>query len=247
MRFLLFIQVFLPRFLTKPLWSFFWKNYWQKQRKIELQELGAEASEKIFAGSERAEVLEKIVSEYPFESMLEVACSWGENFYALSELFPSDKFPNMQFAGIDKDEKAIEYGKNLFASRGVKNVSLHLTDARDLSMFEDNSFDIVVSCAFFLYVWPDDVRAVLDEMFRVARKKLIFLEQHKQNPKGNQNYIGTYCNYEGEMPGYWLKDYKSLLSKYLPESQITIQKIENPRWPQERWGEFASLVEVNLN
>jgi ubiquinone/menaquinone biosynthesis C-methylase UbiE len=219
----------------------YWDSHWRKERELELRELGPRAPQSDIAYSERATILESIVEQYPFESLLEVACSWGQNFFTLSEFFPDTRL-----VGVDRDEQAIEYGKNLFSSRKVGNISLHVTDARDLSMFEDSSFDVVVSCAFFLYVWPDDVESVLNEMFRVARRKILFMEQHKPNPLGNENYIGTYYNFKQDVPGYWLKDYEALFRHYAPSSKLTLTKVPNPRWPQEQWASYAHLIEVEL-
>lgn len=228
--------------LKSPIWfrKYFWKRFWQKEQAMEKHYLGENAPEKPIQGSERAELIEAIVAEYPFSSLLEVACSYGQNFSTIAHLFP-----DIHFSGIDKDERAINEGRRLFANQ--ENVSLAVTDARDLSMFQDKSFDLVVSCAFFLYVWPDDVAPVLSEMFRVAKRKIILMEQHQEHPAGNKSYIGTYYSFKQKVPGYWLRDYKELFSKYVATEKIKIRKIPNPRFEVEQWGRYASLIEVDLS
>jgi ubiquinone/menaquinone biosynthesis C-methylase UbiE len=231
----------LPRFLFAPIRRYFWRVYWAKEREVEKRELGKEAPDGPVLDSERAVLLEKIVDQHPFEALIEVACSWGQNFFTLSEFFP-----DTPFVGIDRDEEAIAYGRNIFASKGRDNISLHLTDARNLSMFEDKSFDLVVSCAFLLYVWPDDVAPVLREMFRVGRRKIILMEQHKPNPPGNKNYIGTFHNFKLQVPGYWVRDYQELFLQYVEAPKIKLTKVKNPRWPQEQWKDLAHLIEIDL-
>lgn len=206
---------------------------------MEKQHLGDSAPIRPIEGSERAELIEAIVSEHPFDSLLEVACSCGQNFFTLAPIFPEVKF-----CGIDRDEHAVNEGKRMFANQ--PNVSLAITDARDLSMYQDKSFDLVISCAFFLYVWPDDVAPVLQEMFRVAKRKIILMEQHQPHPEGNKNYIGTYYSFKQKVPGYWLRDYKELFARYVPAEKIKIKKVPAPRFEVEQWQSYASLIEVEL-
>lgn len=206
---------------------------------MEKKHLGQNAPKIPIAGSERAELIETIVKEYPFKSILEVACSYGQNFYTLSPLFP-----DVQFVGIDRDQLVVEEGRKILSSR--PNVSLSATDARDLSMFADKSFDLVVSCAFFLYVWPDDVGPVLSEMFRVAKRKIILMEQHQPHPQDNKNYIGTYYSFKQKVPGYWLRDYQELFARYVGDGKVKIRRVPRARFEVEQWKEFASLIEVEL-
>ncbi len=193
-------------------------------------------------GSERAELIEAVASQIPFDSLLEVACSSGQNFFTLAPMFP-----NVEFAGIDRDKKAVDEGRLLLEKNNISNVKLTVTDARDLSMFKENSFDVVMSCAFMLYIWPDDVEPVLKEMFRVAKRKIIVMEQHQVHPDGNRKYIGTYYNFKQSYPGYWLRDYKQLFKKYVSEDKVKIKKIPNPCFVTEQWSEYASLVEVDVS
>ena len=223
------------------LWKHYWKRYWQREWDMEKEQLGALAQDKPILGSERAELIELVAAQYPFDSLLEVACSCGQNFFTLAPMFPQSKF-----FGIDKDVQAVEEGKKLLNKQNISNVELLITDARDLSMYQNKSFDVVISCAFMLYIWPDDIKSVLNEMFRVAKRKIIVMEQHQVHPESNQEYIGTYYNFKQNVPGYWLRDYKELFKKYVSEDKIKIKKIPRPRFVTEQWNEYASLIEVEV-
>jgi len=238
-KFILWINNFFP---NNILWKHYWKRFWEREHLIEKEQMGDLAQKSEVKGSERAELIEAIATQSPFDSLLEVACSCGQNFFTLAPMFP-----DVKFAGIDRDKEAVDEGRLLLERNNISNVQLTVTDARDLSMFEDNSFDVIISCAFMLYIWPDDVESVLKEMFRVAKRKLIIMEQHQVHPEGNQKYIGTYYNFKQSYPGYWLRDYKELFKKHVTEDQIKINKIPNPRFVTEQWDRYASLVEIDVS
>ena len=242
-KFILWINNIFPNnILCKFLWKYYWNRFWERERLTEKEQMGVLAEKSEIKGSERAELIEAIASQSPFDSLLEVACSCGQNFFTLAPMFPK-----VSFSGIDRDKEAVEEGRVLLEKNNISNVELTLTDARDLSMFEDNSFDVVISCAFMLYIWPDDVEPVLKEMFRVAKRKIIIMEQHQVHPEDNQKYIGTYYHFKQSYPGYWLRDYKELFKKYVSVDKIKIKKIPNPRFITEQWDKYASLVEVDVN
>jgi len=228
-------------FPNNIIWKHYWKRFWEREHEIEKEQMGQFAQESQVKGSERAELIETIAAQSPFESLLEVACSCGQNFFTIAPMFPE-----VSFSGIDRDKKAVEEGRALLSKNNISNVELAVTDARDLSMYEDNSFDLLISCAFMLYIWPDDVESVLKEMFRVTKRKIIIMEQHQPHPDRNQKYIGTYYNFKQSYPGYWLRDYQELFKKYVDEDRVKIKSIPNPRFITEQWSKYASLIEVDV-
>ena len=99
-KFILWINNIFPNnILSKLLWKHYWKRFWEREHLIEKEQMGELAQKSEVKGSERAELIEAIASQSPFDSLLEVACSCGQNFFRLAPMFP-----NVEFAGIDRDK-----------------------------------------------------------------------------------------------------------------------------------------------
>lgn len=184
--------------------------------------------------SHRPLLLEKL-SSYPPKSILEIGCNCGPNLYLIAK-----KFPNIEIRGIDINSKAVQKGNDLFVSEGILNVKLSVGKADELEQFQDKSFDIVFTDAILIYIGPDKIKEVIQQMLRITHRALILVEWHcfdsqsKKDPHG----LGVY-HY-----GCWKRDYVALLRQFVPEEQISITKITEEIWPDEQWKQTGAIIEV---
>ena len=86
----------------------------------------------------------------------------------------------------------------------ITNVILSVGKADKLSAFVDNSFDILFTDATLLYIAPDKIKEVISEMIRIARKALIFVEQHEESLQKDPRGEGVYDS------GIWKRNYRRL-------------------------------------
>ncbi len=239
LRLLLYLRGVIPSSFWDAAWRRFWQGYWRKEQALE-QQLAPNAPTKPILGSERAILTEAVAWNYPFDSLLEVGCSFGQNFFSLASLFPQ-----VSFHGVDIDQARLEQGSKLLRDQGIENVVLSQHSATDLSEFESGSFDIVLSCAMFLYLDPEQAKQALSEMLRLASGTVLLMEQHREFAKGEGS---EFILREGRSEeGYWIHDYLALARELAGESEIRVERIPAPRWPAERWIEHAHLIEIQLS
>ena len=180
-------------------------------------------------------LVEEIDTLSPFSNVLEVGCGYGANLYLLSQ-----KFPQVKFTGIDINSSSIQEGKKWLLQEGISNIRLFIGRADELKQFGDKIFDIVFTDALLMYIGADKINRVLEEMLRISRKALIFLEQdYNHNPK-NPSGSGIYRF------GHWERHYLDLLKRFTSEKQIQITRIPYNIWPGEDWSERGRLIRVIL-
>lgn len=168
-----------------------------------------------------------ISAYFPFDNALEIGCASGPNLYLLAK-----KFPRVRFYGIDISKKAIETGQNYFKKEDIKNVFLESGKAKDLKKFQDKSIDIIFTDAVLVCIGPDKINSVIKEIFRVAKKAIIFCEWHTDSPKSL--YIDN-----------WVHNYKLLLTNFVSDKKIKISKIPKSLG-SGTWGELGYIIEVIL-
>jgi len=182
----------------------------------------------------RSFLLERIFRFSPISSILEIGCNCGPNLSLIAK-----KFPSTEVRGIDVNPMAIQKGNELLAQEGISNVKLSVGKASELAQFQDKSFDIVFTDAVLIYIGPDKIKEVVREMLRLTRRALILVERHCFEPQnGNPNGLGVYRY------GCWERDYLTLLKQFVPEKHISITKITEDLWPEERWQKSGAIIEV---
>lgn len=147
---------------------------------------------------------------WPVAGILEIGCASGPNLRRLKE-----EFPETQLAGVDVNENAIRWARERMAGPILK-----VSKATELP-FEDKSFDIVLADAVLIYVPPKDIKKVISEMDRVARKAIILCEWDAKAKLGKI------------VDDHWARDYKALLEDggFLVEKY----KLTSQDWPAEKW------------
>lgn len=179
--------------------------------------------------SHRDFLIEKICVFSPL-SILEVGSNCGPNLYLLAK-----KFPSAKIRGIDINPVAVQKGNEWFVQEGISNVKLLEGKADELGQFQDRSFDIVFTDAVLIYIGPDKIKKVIEELLRVTRQALILLEWHCFNSKSNP--LGIYV-------GHWMRDYETLLKEFVPQSKIQVIKMPEELWSDENWQRYGGVVKV---
>jgi len=179
--------------------------------------------------------INRIAAYYPFSSILEIGCNCAPNLYLLAK-----KFPDVSITGIDINPKAIEKGREMLAAEGITNVTLLVAKADELEQFADKSFDVVFTDAVLIYIGPDKIDKVLEQLLRITRKALVLMEMQpgRNKKKGD---AGVY------QLGLWLRDYKALLQKFMPADKILVSPITKDIWPEPAWLEAGAIIEVDVS
>ncbi len=227
--------------LPAPLWQFLWRRhwdvFWKKELEVQRAQLRGYAPSHLL-GSERALLCEGIAESYPAASLLEVGCAYGQLFQTIAPLFPE-----LKLTGIDADEERVEGARAAIFKSGIRNTSLLVGRAEDLSRFADKSFDLVVTSAMLLYVEPKYIEGVISGFMRVGRKRLLLLEQHLDDDKAT---LGLPGNQKRGEPPYWLRDYRRLLRLFLPPERISVRPVTRPLWLSEEWQQRGCLITADL-
>lgn len=179
--------------------------------------------------SHRSFLIDRICKFSPF-SILEIGCNCGPNLYLLAK-----KFPDAEIMGIDINSMAVQKGNEWFTQEGISNVKLLVGKADNLRQFQNKSFDVVFSDAVLIYIGPDKIKKVIEEMLRVTRKALIFLEWHCFNSRSNP--LGLFV-------GHWVRDYKTLFEEFVPKEKINITKLPKELWNDKGWQRWGAIIEV---
>jgi len=186
--------------------------------------------------SHRKFLIEKLSKHYPFSSILEIGSNCGPNLFLLAK-----KYPNIKIRGVDINALAVQKGNEWFAKERIGNVKLSEGEVSNLSQFKDKSFDTAFTDAVLIYVGKDEIKRAIKEMIRVAKRYLVLVEWNYFNSKNKDPYgLGVHHF------NLWKRDYKSLLKQFVPENNITINKIPEDLWPDEGWKELGAIIEVKL-
>ena len=178
-------------------------------------------------GSERATLIEVLLNDQD-NNFLEIGFGYGQNLHILRDLLGPDNVYALEL----KEERIDATKPNLedlkFLKANIKKLP-----------FKSNSVDVVFTSAVLLYLEPDEIETALAELVRVAKKRVVLLEQES---KGE----------EGEMSGgvvggtYWVRNYKEILSTMAGVKEIKQHDIKNPRWPVESWEALGVVLEVKV-
>ena len=114
----------------------------------------------------------KILGSVKGLKILDLGCGGGQNSIVLK------KCGAMSVIGLDQSEEQLIYAKKLIQSHTITDVKYIQGDMEDLSIFENESFDMVFSSHAMTYA--SNIKNVFFEVFRVLRKpgRLVFCVVH---------------------------------------------------------------------
>ena len=180
--------------------------------------------------------LVEIISKFNPSSILEIGCNCGPNLYLLGK-----KFPDAEIRGMDINSMAVQKGNEWLAQEGISNVKLLEGKADELGQFQDKSFDIVFTDAVLIYIGPDKIKKVMEEMVRITQRALILMEWHSFEPDHKDPYgLGVYEQ------GNWKRDYVALLKQFVRGEDVHVTKITEEIWPDKNWKEVGAVIEVDM-
>ena len=174
-----------------------------------------------------------IIADYKPMSILEIGCNCGPNLCLLAK-----KFPDAEITGIDINPAAVKMGKEMLIKENISNVKLLVVKADELKQFKDNSFDVVFTDAVLIYLGPDKIKKVLEEMLRISIKALILFEW--QDFKSQSNPLGKFKR-------HWVRNYFALIKEFIPEEQIKIIKSPKDFWNDKNWQKYGAVIEIMIN
>ena len=110
----------------------------------------------------------KAFDKISFSSLLEVGCGFGRNLGIIS-----DSFSSKQLFGIDLSSEMISAAKSHLKS--YPKIGVEKQDLKEMG-FEEQGFDVVLSCETLLYVKKQDIKKAVNELIRVSRKYVVLVE-----------------------------------------------------------------------
>jgi ubiquinone/menaquinone biosynthesis C-methylase UbiE len=171
---------------------------------------------------------------YP-RSILEVGSNCGPNLYHLAK-----KFPDSEIVGTDINKIAIQMGSRWLGEEGITNVKLIACKAEELNQFNDKYFDVVFTFAVLLLIGPDKIERVMEQIIRVAKKRLILIESYGTDPKDSRG-LGFRAY------PYWKRDYVTLFKQFVPD--FPEDKIHIGKFPEDLWAPGVgggTLIEFSI-
>jgi SAM-dependent methyltransferase len=148
--------------LAKKGWNIISRGY-QKKTRISLEDVH-------YGPISPGELELKLLGDVKGKDVLEIGCGGGQNAIVLARW-------GARSVGLDISEEQIKYAVKLAKKERVK-VPFYVGNMEDLSVFQNESFDIVLSSFAVGYV--ENLTKTFQETFRVLRKKgtFVFAEVH---------------------------------------------------------------------
>ena len=162
--------------------------------------------------------------------ILEIGCGFGANL-----LVGANKHPKNEFCGVDISEASIQVGQKMVRANQIQNIQLHCMDGNSLS-FETKCFDISFTDALLLYVNPQQINVLIENLIRITKNEIFFLEFH--SPYSPQN--GT------RIRDGWIYNMKRLLESYPEIESFTFEHFPKDLRPKTRWKDFGVLITAHL-
>jgi pseudaminic acid biosynthesis-associated methylase len=139
-------------------------------------------------GISRTEMNSTFLKDLPISKMLEVGCNVGNQLRCLKDMNYKDIF------GIELQWFAVEKAKE-----SLKEVNIIQGEASDIP-FKDSYFDLVFTSGVLIHIAPEDINAILDEIYRVSKKYIWGFEYfsevyEKIDYRGNDEKLwkGNFC------------------------------------------------------
>lgn len=163
-------------------------------------------------------------------SLLELGCNSGPNLRLAAAAFPAARL-----TGLEANAQVVGLARQRLAAEGLSTPRLEAgTVEALLPGFPDASEDVVFSCYALAYVHPTDLRDVLAQALRVARRGLVLAE-----PQVRPGHRRELMN---RLP--WRHDYAGAFARLgLPQSAMTLRDLP----PGKMWSELNAILTVDLD
>ena len=114
------------------------------------------------------QVIIDFLKTFDWSYLLELGSSSGPNLIRIHEAFPTAAL----FA-IEANSDSVEEAKRVLPVA----VDVQVGDMNKTLPFADGYFDVVLADASLMYIDPENINKVMDEISRVARKSVIIVER----------------------------------------------------------------------
>lgn len=166
------------------------------------------------------------LQSFPWVSLWEVGCGPGANLVRITQ-----ELKGKQLGGSDISQDAIELARKTFV--GGK---FHVESVEDM-LLSDKAVDVMLSDATLIYIDPSKIDAVVDEMFRVTRNRIVLCEFH------STSFIDRWLF--RLKTGYNAYNWKELLEKH-GAYDIQMQKISKDFWDGFPWSTYGHIIIAKL-
>lgn len=202
--------------LAKKGWNIISRSYQEKTR-ISLEDVH-------YGPISPGESELKLLGNVKDKDVLEIGCGGGQNAIVLNKW-------GAKSTGLDISEEQIKYAQKLAMKERVK-VPFYVGNFEDLSMFNDESFDIALSS--FAIGYAENLPRTFQEVFRVLRKTglFVFCDVHPIANRGRAIRYGKrrawkMSNYFDRKRRLWTWKVEEGVAKFYG-CQRTIQDYFNP-------------------
>lgn len=165
-------------------------------------------------------IIDELWKFWPFQSLLEVGCNCGPNLLKIKS-----KFSDVRLYGVDINKDAIKCVKKVFNGEG----EFKIASASRLP-FPSKSIDVILTDAVLMYIPPEEIKEVLNEFLRVAKRGLILVEWAARDSE-----LGVIKDY------HWCRSYSKLLRK-LDIKNVSTIKIHKNLWPTKTWSKRGRVT-----
>lgn len=143
--------------LAKKGWNIISRSY-QEETRISLDDVH-------YGPVSPGETELKLLGDVKSKDILEIGCGGGQNAIVLSKW-------GAKSVGLDISEEQIKHARKLAEKEGLK-IPFHIGNMEDLSVFQDERFDVVLSSCAIGYV--ENLKRTFQEVFRILRKNGLFV------------------------------------------------------------------------
>ena len=168
-------------------------------------------------------LINSIKKHIPFETIFEVGTGNGINLIRLNR-----ELPNARLYGMDISPYAINEGVK-YVRKEKLDIIFWIGKAENIKA-PKNIFDLVFTDATLVCIGPDLIEKAIFEIFRVARKTVIFME--------------WYVEGKSQYHDHWTHDYLELIKPY-KYKKVSMTKIPPKVWGGN-WGKYGQIIEVSL-
>lgn len=194
-------------------------EYWQKRGKKDLKRDWSYKTTNWLNGywesikhEHRAALIKELRKLPLFTSVLELGCNVGPNLALIR-----NKFPDVElFYGIDANEAAIESAKEV-----LHDMLFHVGDIAKSLPYEDKSVDLVIADAVLMYISPNEIGDVMQEINRIARTSIAIVDWY------DESILGV------EKDFHWARNYPEILKDL--GFIVNTRKFSKHEWPTEKW------------